>query len=339
MKVCAVSAKPRVGNKKKNVRKMIKYIEEEDADLYIFGEMFLTGYICRDEIYELAEGLEGESVREMREVAQQKDCTIIFGMPYTERKGIIYNSAIMIKPDGVGIYKKNFLANFGPFEERFYFKTGENIPVFNTKFCGIGICICYDIFFPELVKSLALNGADLIVCISASPSTTRIYFEKVLPARAIENTVFMAYSNLVGEEDGLVFWGGSQLYSPKGELLAKTEYFNEDYITYDVDLKLLKEARMARPTLRDTNPDIFLDLYNIARRKEMFNEDVKRGMEMGRTAIEKLGKVEKAEVYGNEDIAFGIKLVTNCDIELHKEKRCKAIFRRGDEEIEIQMEK
>ncbi len=333
MKVCLINGNPKVGNKKKNIKKIEKIVSSEDADLYVFGEMFLTGYMCREEVFSLAEKEDGESIKKIQEIAKEKGCSIIFGMPVEEREGIVYNAAVLVQPDSVGIYRKNFLANFGPFEEKFYFREGRDAPIFKTKHCNIGMCICYDIFFPELLKGMAMKGADLIVCISASPTISKNYFESVLPARAIENTVFMAYCNLVGEEEGLTFWGGSQLYSPKGELLVRAEYMKEDYVVYDVNLGMLKEARIARPTLRDTKADIFLDLYNIAKNKEVFNEYVRIGMKIGEKVKNK--PINEIDVYGNEDVAFGIRLAVKCDkINLIPSKEIKAVF-KGEGEIEI----
>ncbi|MCD6573156.1 MAG: carbon-nitrogen hydrolase family protein [Thermoplasmata archaeon] len=335
MKAMAVSMEPKVGNKRKNMKKMIRFIEKEEADLYVFGELSLTGYICRDELFELAEDADGESISEMEEIAKQKDANIIFGMPVEEREGIIYNAAVMANPDGIGIYKKNYLANFGPFEEKFYFKEGSIAPVFKTKFATIGMCICYDIFFPELLKSMSLKGADIIVCISASPSTSRQFFEKVFSARAIENTSFLIYSNLAGEEENLVFWGGSQIYDPMGNLMARAEYFKEGYILQDLNLSLIKDARIARPTLRDTKADVFLDLYNIAREKQVFSEDVKIGIKIGREMPKDCNEIV---VYGNDDVAFGIKLATGCkNVSIISSKEIKVIF-KGKEIKEVMPE-
>jgi len=334
MKICLSNINPKVGNKKRNIKKMEKVIKSAEADIHVFGEMSLTGYVCREEVFSLAEGKEGESIKKMQEISRESDSIIIFGMPVEERKGIVHNSAVAVDGDVVHIYHKNFLANFGPFEEKFYFVEGKDIPVFNLRGIKIGMCICYDIFFPELVKTLALKGADLIVCISASPTISKEHFERVLPARATENTVFMAYSNLVGEQDGLVFWGGSQLYSPIGNLVARAEYFKEDYVIYEMDFDLLREARIARPTLRDSRGEKFLHAFNAAEGKHVFNDYVKAGIEIA----SKAGKGwEEVEVHGNEDVVFGIKMVMGGGIKVTmvKDEEIKGIFRREGKEMEV----
>lgn len=99
---------------------------EENADMYVFGEMALTGYTCRDEFRDMAEDIDGPSINAVKKIAGEKDCYIIFGMPLKEREGVISNASIMVHPDGkVNAYRKSFLANFGPFEERFYFSRGK----------------------------------------------------------------------------------------------------------------------------------------------------------------------------------------------------------------------
>jgi len=333
MKICLSNINPKVGNKKKNIKKMEKFMDSADADLYVFGEMSLTGYMCREDVFSLAEGRDGESIRALQEISREKDAAIIFGMPFTEREGIVYNAAVLVNGDDVGVYRKNYLANFGPFEEKFYFKEGSEAPVFRAKGINIGICICYDVFFPELSKTMALKGADMIVCISASPTISREHFERVLPARATENTVYMAYCNLVGEQDGLTFWGGSQIYSPRGDMMARAEYMKETSIVQEIDMNILREARIARPTLRDTRAEKFLSAFNASLGQHVFNDYVKKGMEMA----ERAGKGwEEVEVHGNEDVAYGIKLVAG-DIKttIRESSEIKAIFRRGKEEVEI----
>jgi len=97
MRVCLTNINPKVGNKKKNIRKMEKVIESEEADVYIFGEMSLTGYICREEVFSLAEDINGESIKNLQEIAKENDCIIIFGMPIeASLLGIFIGSLISI---------------------------------------------------------------------------------------------------------------------------------------------------------------------------------------------------------------------------------------------------
>ena len=268
MKIALISMRPRIADKKANLQTMEKYVKKTTADLYVFGEMSLTGYGCKDEWRNLVEPISGLSIAHMKKVAKEQKCYIVFGMPLQDSnvKGLAHNAAVLIHPEGkVDVYNKWFLPTFGPFEEKLFFDEGETLPVFDTKFGKIGIIICYDLFFPELCKAYSLQGADIIICISASPSTTRYYFETLLPARTIENTTFMIYVNLVGTQEDLVLWGGSQIYSPLGKLLAKAPYFKENVTTCEIDLKQLKLARANRPVIRDIRPDIYHDLYAISR--------------------------------------------------------------------------
>ena len=181
-------------------------------------------------------------------------------------RGLIYNSAILVHPSGkVDSYNKWFLPTVGPFEEKIFFNEGEELNVFNTKFGKIGIIICYDIYFPEISKALSLLGADMIICISASPTTTRKYFETLFPARALENSVYFIYVNIVGTEEDLVFWGGAQVYDPLGNLMTKAEYFKESAITFEIDISDVRRVRANRTLLRDIRPEIYQDLYHYSR--------------------------------------------------------------------------
>jgi predicted amidohydrolase len=268
MKVALITMRPKIANKKKNLEIMQKYISKTNADLYIFGEITLTGYRCKDELKDLAEPVDGQSINYMKKIAKNKNCYIIFGMPLKNDKveGLIHNSAVLIHPNGkVDIYNKWFFPNFGPFEEKLFFDGGENLKVFNTKFGKIGLIICYDLFFPEVCRAYSLQGADIIICLSATPSVTRKYFEPLLPARAIENTTFIIFVNIVGTQEDLVFWGGSQINDPFGEIISKSPYFKESIVTCDINLKQIKVARSNRPVIRDIRPEIYQDLYHISR--------------------------------------------------------------------------
>ncbi|MCX6661245.1 MAG: carbon-nitrogen hydrolase family protein [Euryarchaeota archaeon] len=280
MKLALISARPTIADKTKNLQTMEKYIKKTKADVYVFGEFFLSGDRCKDEFRDLAEPLDGPSIQHLKKIAKNKGCYIVFGMPCKDStvEGLLYNAAVLIHPNGtVDAYKKWFLPNAGPFEEKIFFDQGEELPVFTTELGKIGLLICYDLNFPELAKALTLQGADLLICISASPTTTQRYFETLLPARALENTVFVAYVNLAGNQEDLVYWGGSQVYDPLGNLLIKAPYLKESIITCDVNLKLLEPARARRPVLRDIRPEIYQDLYTFSRyhAKQKSTEDKK----------------------------------------------------------------
>jgi len=269
MKIAIISMRPKITDKKSNLKTMDKYINKNKADFYVFGETTLTGYRCKDELRNLAETIDGPSIKYMKNIAKEKKCYIVFGMPLKDSKvdGLIHNSAVLLHPNGkVDTYNKWYMPTVGPFEEKIFFDEGENIQVFDTKYGKIGIIICYDIFFPELCKAYSLLGANIIICLSASPSTTRKYFERLTVARALENTVYFVYVNIVGTQEDLVFWGGSQIYDPLGELLAKSPYFKENITICDIDVKKTIEfARANRPVIRDVRPEIFQDLWEISR--------------------------------------------------------------------------
>jgi len=268
MKIALISARPEITNKKSNLETMENYIKKTKADFYVFGELFLCGYGCKDELRDVAETINGPSIKYMKKIAKENKCYIVFGMPLKDEKivGLLNNAAILVHPDGkVNSYNKWFLPTFGPFEEKIFFDEGEELNVFDTKFGKIGLLVCYDLFFPELSKALTMLGADIIIYISATPSITRKYFETLMPARAVENTTFIVYVNLVGTQEDLVFWGGSQIYDPLGNLLVKAPYFKESIVTCDLNLRQLKKARANRPVIRDIRPEIFQDLYHISR--------------------------------------------------------------------------
>ena len=271
MKVALITMRPKIADKKANLDKMEKYIEKTKADIYVFGELTICGYHVKDELRDIAEPANGPVINFIKKIAQKNNCYIVFGMPLKHNtiKGLIYNSAILVHPNGeVNIYNKWFLPTVGPFEEKIFFDEGEELRICKTKFGKIGLIVCYDIFFPELCRAYTLMGADIIICISATPSVTRKYFETLIPARAIENTVFMIYANLVGTQENLIFWGGSQVYDPLANLIVKAPYFKESIKTCDIDIKNLEFSRANRPVLRDIKSEIYQDLYDLSRMRK-----------------------------------------------------------------------
>ena len=106
----------------------------------------------------------------------------------------------------------------------------------------------------------------MVICLSATPQVNRYYFESLIPARAIENTIFFTYVNIVGTQEDLVFFGGAQISDPFGKILVKAPYFKESIIIHEIDLNSIKQARAVRPVIRDIRPQIYEDLYHISRK-------------------------------------------------------------------------
>jgi predicted amidohydrolase len=262
-KICLAQISSRVADKAKNLERIEKAVGEakkRSAHMVIFPELSLTGYVVRDQIYELAETVPGPSTNILADLARKRQIYIIFGMPElsSRAQATIYNTAVVVGPNGlIGTYRKIYLPTHSVFEEKRYFRPGQEAAVFDTELGKIGVIICYDIFFPEVTRLARLKGAQLIVCISASPSTRRLFFETLTVARALENTAFLAFVNLVGVEDGLQFWGGSRLIGPQGRTFAQAKYDEEDLVIGNIDYADIRPIETFVPTLKDLRPELF----------------------------------------------------------------------------------
>src|SRR5674476_110720 len=162
------------------IEKLTLKAKQQGADLIIFPEMSLTGYVLLDQVYELAETIPGPSTLKIEALAKKTGMHIVFGMPELSEKtqATIFNTAVCVGPQGlIGKYRKMYLPNHSVFEEKRYFRPGYEAAVFQTELGNIGLTICYDVSFPEVYRLIRLMGAKLIICISASPAVRRSYFE------------------------------------------------------------------------------------------------------------------------------------------------------------------
>lgn len=255
------SANPRLGDVAANVATVAKAVAAKEADIVAFPEMFLSGYNIGDDVQRLALTLDDERLEPIRKAAKKAKAHVVVGGPRTPRRGVTHNSAFCIKPDGeTTAYDKRALATFTTFQEGLFFRPGRTNPVWETDLGGIGLSICYDLFFPEFQRRQCLNGADILLNISASPTTSQRFFETLFPARAIENAAFMAYTNCVGPQDAIVFWGGAQAYGPRGTQIGRLEPMQTGRLLAELDLDDLAPAREFRPTLRDAATEDLADL-------------------------------------------------------------------------------
>lgn len=226
------------------------------AELLVAPEMFLTGYaIGADAVRHLAEPIGGPSVGAARQVARSAGIALVFGFP--ERDGeAVYNSAIAIGADGTTLatYRKTHL--FGAVD-RAQFSRGEAAPgVFAIGGFKLGLLICYDVEFPENARRLALGGADLVVVPTALMRPFDVVARAVVPVRAFENQVFVAYANRCGAEADFDYCGLSCVVGPDGVDIARAGR-GEELIVADLDKAALLRSRKLNPYLTDRRPELY----------------------------------------------------------------------------------
>ena len=218
-------------------------------------EMFLTGYAIGDDIGRLAEPADGESADVIADIAGRHGLAIAYGYP--ERDGeTVFNSAQMISAEGIRLanYRKTHL--FGCFE-RDHFTPGEQ-PVIQADLGGltVGLMICYDVEFPENVRAHALAGTDLLVVPTAQMHPFQFVAESMIPVRAFENQMYVAYVNRVGREGEFDFVGLSALAGPDGVARARAGR-GEELVFADADPAFLAASREANPYLKDRRPGLY----------------------------------------------------------------------------------
>jgi 5-aminopentanamidase len=236
MRVAAIQMEPIFGKKQQNVQAAIALMETVHADLYVLPELFNTGYLflSNDEVEGVAEPLEGATTQALLHFARMNNCYLAYG--FAEKAGRCYNSAAFVGPKGIlGFYRKVHLFN----REHLFFAPGDGgFPVFPTPFGTVGMMICFDWFFPESARTLALKGAQLI----AHPSNLLLpHCPDAMMTRCLENKVFAATANRIGEErrgeQTLRFIGMSEIVSPRGEVLHRLDSTTTGYAYADVDLR------------------------------------------------------------------------------------------------------
>jgi NAD+ synthase (glutamine-hydrolysing) len=239
---------PTVGAIEANARLVIDWMARArgaGCDLVAFPEMTLTGYPPEDLLFKPA--FIEANLRALAEVTRQsRGITAVLG--YVDKRDDIFNAAAVLH-DGAhaGTYHKQYLPNYGVFDENRYFQSGTESPIFAVGDMVIAANICEDIWYPTgPTTRQALAGAELIVTINASPyHVGKAQFrEKMLATRASDDVVCLAFVNTVGGQDELIFDGHSFVFNEKGECLARGRAFEEDLVIADIDLDQVFRARL-----------------------------------------------------------------------------------------------
>ena len=263
MKLALVQFESVLGDVEASIARALPMVDEAaaaGADMVVFPELFTTGYhldTIGPHMTELAQPIDGPAVRAMQAAARKNEVYLVAPMAlYHELPGVPYNSCVFIDPDGSvqGTFDKVHLWAL----ERFYFRAGYDYPVFETEFGRVGIMICYDIGFPETARILTLKGAELLLCPSAWHKPDRDVWDINIPARALENTVFVAAVNRYGLEGGDLYMdGASMVCGPRGQRIARLEEEAEGILYADIDFDEVRTNRTSSPYLRDRRPETY----------------------------------------------------------------------------------
>ncbi|NDJ51644.1 MAG: carbon-nitrogen hydrolase family protein [Chloroflexi bacterium] len=221
--VASVQMKPELGEIEDNLVKMSDFVSkissQQKVDLIVFPELITSGYELGVKFTQVAQLVPGPTVNLMAQRAQELGVYIAFGMVTKERvESVIYNSAIMVGPDGelIGEYRKTHLKG----EERMAFREGYKLPIMETEFGMIGLLLGWDLAFPEVARSLTLDGAEKLCALGRWHKGRTDEWQTLLKARAYENTTFVIGANRVGEDVTLAFGGDSMIVGPRGRVHA-----------------------------------------------------------------------------------------------------------------------
>ncbi len=245
MKIATVQNSPIFGEKDKNINDLLKMMDSTEAELYILPEMSYSGYqlVSKEEAAALADKADSDNIMRFAEWSKAHGSAVILGFPEAAADGKIYNSSVFITPEGEKhIYRKSHLF----YKEKLFFAPG-NTGFFVNEWHGvkIGQAICFDWYFSESFRTLALLGADLI---AHCTNIVMPYFQRAAFARAIENKVYIATSNRIGteERDGekLIYTGESVIVDPLGNYLVDAPSDKTGVFTAEIDTKLSRNKKL-----------------------------------------------------------------------------------------------
>jgi len=264
LKVGYFQFKPQFGNIKKNTQKVIKTLHGISADLIVLPELPFTGYYFKDryEVKELAENpYDSVTIDLLHSLCKTNDFYLVTGFA-EEDQNKYYNSSIVLGPEGiVNIYRKLHLFN----EEKFWFDPGDKPPkIIEIRGTNVGMMICFDWIFPELMRDISLQGADVI----CHPSNLVLSFcQQTMIGRCIENNVFAITCNRFGSDNRpqgtLKFTGKSQIVAPKGNLLHRALSQREDLYFTEIDPCTARDKKVTsnNDIFEDRRPEYYKNLY------------------------------------------------------------------------------
>jgi len=269
LRLAMAQINPTVGDFKGNAALIIDAMDQArsvGADVLTFPELAITGYPPEDLL------LKPKFVEENRNcldgvVARSSGLTVVVG--FVDAASDLHNAAAIIH-DGkiVGTYHKIYLPNYGVFDENRYFQQGSRCPVYVVGGIGIGVTICEDMWYEAGPAALqAYSGAEVLLNISASPyHFGKVGFrQRLLATRAADNVAIVAYNNMVGGQDELIFDGNSTIVDEQGRVLARAKQFEEDFVVADLDVEAVFRTRLHDPRWRREAPLLKQDKWEASK--------------------------------------------------------------------------
>ncbi|MFN2425970.1 MAG: nitrilase-related carbon-nitrogen hydrolase [Candidatus Binatia bacterium] len=240
----------------------------DGCDLLVFPELSLTGYRLKDSVPDVAIKRDSDTFKELEKLSEE--VAFVIGLVEETPDHLFYNAAAYFEGGRcVALHRKAYLPTYGMFDEQRYFARGRGIAAFDTKCGRVALLVCEDMLHPSALTVAACDGATLIVVPSASPArgvTTEgeadanaRSWESYLQVMARSFGVWVAYSNRVGVEDGVSFWGGSELVSPAGERVVKAAYYDEDTVHGVMSDDAVRRRRIVNPLVRDEDLDLTIN--------------------------------------------------------------------------------
>jgi len=255
MKVAVAQVTCVLGDIEKNVKHHLKFCDEaikNKADLIVFPELSLTGYSVKDLNFVIS--LELEKTKLLDELkSKSRKISIVCGLAEEDENFAIYNSGVFISGGEIKFtHRKMYPPTYGLFEEFRYFSRGKECRAHETKFGKIGLLVCEDLWHLSLPYIVAMDGAQIIIGIATSPTRLAVNQDKFRNyeinseqhrsfARLLSS--YLIFSNRVGFEDGVNFWGGSEVVDPFGNIIVAAKLFEEDIIYAEIDLEEVRRAR------------------------------------------------------------------------------------------------
>ena len=235
--------------------------QKQDADLVVFPELSLTGYVLQDLVPTVSHKPTDDDPIFKHLLKASHDLDLMVGFVDEDSRHRFYIASAYLSGGRVlHVHHKVYLPTYGLFDEGRFFAWGDSVRAFDTRFGRMGILICEDFWHASPPYLLWLDGADVFLFASASPGRGLNDSDKLDSARWVENvnrsyanlfTSFVVHSNRVGYEDGLLFWGGATVFDPNGERIAQGPYFEEALTYASLDLNQLHRTRARLPLLRD----------------------------------------------------------------------------------------